>query len=243
MIELTEWFANASLPARPWLVLGKGPTFDRRDRFDLDRLQPARRSTTSSARSTVDVAHIIDVDVVGACAEGLRDRTAGGCSCPATRTCSSDRCATGRWRTGSASTRCCEELDRARAASSGTTSPATRSDGRSPVIGAKRFSAEAALNILGLMGVHQVRSLGIDGGRAYSAPFQHLSRRDDAGQRGELIRPAVRAAGRDRRPSTGSTTSRWWSRCGSSSAPTSPRWWPTGCSSTRSASRPASRSR
>ena len=34
MIELTEWFANAQLPARPWLVLGKGPTFDRRDRFE-----------------------------------------------------------------------------------------------------------------------------------------------------------------------------------------------------------------
>ena len=37
MIELTEWIRTRRFPARPWLVLGKGPTFDRREDFDLGR--------------------------------------------------------------------------------------------------------------------------------------------------------------------------------------------------------------
>ena len=78
MIELTEWFANASLPARPWLVLGKGPTFDRRDRFDLTAYN--RLSLNHVVNEVdVDVAHIIDIDVVGDCADGAAPPAAGGC--------------------------------------------------------------------------------------------------------------------------------------------------------------------
>jgi hypothetical protein len=35
MIELREWMASASFPDRPWLVLGKGPSFSRRAEFPL----------------------------------------------------------------------------------------------------------------------------------------------------------------------------------------------------------------
>jgi hypothetical protein len=171
VIELTEWFANASLPARPWLVLGKGPTFDRRDRFDLTAYN--RLSLNHVVNEVdVDVAHIIDVDVVGACAEGLRNR----CRWllmprhPHLRSTLCDRSLEdwfGEYPV-------LEELDREGRLVWYNLS-GTPVHGRSPVIGAKRFSAEAALNLLGVLGVRQVRSLGIDGGRAYGAPFRHLA--------------------------------------------------------------------
>ena len=171
MIELTEWFANAQLPARPWLVLGKGPTFDRRDRFDLTAYN--RLSLNHVVNEVdVDVAHIIDVDVVGDCADALRNR----CRWlvmprhPHLRSTLGDR-ALEDWF---AEYPVLEELDREGRLVWYNLS-GTPVHGRSPVIGAKRFSSEAALNLLGTLGVREVRSLGIDGGRAYGAPFQHLA--------------------------------------------------------------------
>lgn len=172
MIELTEWFAAAGLPARPWLVLGKGPTFDRLPSFDVTGYN--RLSLNHAVNEAdVDVAHIVDVDVVGGCVEGLRHR----CRWlvmprhPHLRSAFSDR-ALEDWF---ADYPVLEELDREGRLvwynlSGGPV------HGRSPVIGAKRFSAEAALNLLGALGVRQVRSLGIDGGRSYGAAFGHLAR-------------------------------------------------------------------
>ncbi len=171
MIELTEWFAGAGLPPRPWLVLGKGPTFDRLPTFDVSGYN--RLSLNHVVNEVdVDVAHIVDVDVVGGCADGLRHR----CRWlvmprhPHLRSTHSDR-ALEDWF---GEYPVLEELDREGRLvwynlSGGPV------HGRSPVIGAKRFSAEAALNLLGTLGVRQVRSLGIDGGRSYGAAFQHLA--------------------------------------------------------------------
>jgi hypothetical protein len=47
----------------------------------------------------------------------------------------------------------------------------------SPVVSATYFSAEAALSILAMAGIKTVRSLGIDGGAAYSNRFTDLERR------------------------------------------------------------------
>ena len=70
-----------SLPPKPWLILGKGPSpFARHTDFDLERLQPPRPSTapSGSLRRPVDVAHAIDLDVAAACADAISSRTAAG---------------------------------------------------------------------------------------------------------------------------------------------------------------------
>lgn len=43
-----------------------------------------------------------------------------------------------------------------------------------PPIHAKYFSSEAAFNVLIALGITEIRSLGIDGGRKYSIEFNHL---------------------------------------------------------------------
>ncbi|HXH22452.1 MAG TPA: glycosyltransferase [Dehalococcoidia bacterium] len=53
-------------------------------------------------------------------------------------------------------------------------SSAKRTVGSSPVIVARFFSAEAALNILVACGVNTVRSLGVDGGASYAASYKDL---------------------------------------------------------------------
>src|SRR4030095_15062948 len=70
MIELARWLQDVSFPGRPWLLLGKGPTFSRRSEFDLGSFN--RIGLNHVVREVpVDIAHVIDVDVVADCAHAL----------------------------------------------------------------------------------------------------------------------------------------------------------------------------
>ena len=71
MIELHEWARSAPFDDRPWLVIGKGPSFERRSEFDLDGFHTMSLNHVVQ-QTPVDVAHIMDIDVVEACAESLR---------------------------------------------------------------------------------------------------------------------------------------------------------------------------
>ena len=171
MLELREWIRTARLDARPWLILGKGPTFSRRSEFDLTAYHLL--SLNHVVRELpVDVAHIIDVDVVEDCSEQLL--------------------ANSRWvvmprfphiqqRPGAApleeylsAVPVLEELE-----SKGRlvwynaeTAPPV---GTSPVIEVKYFSSEAAVSLIGELGAKVVRSLGVDGGVSYSSSFSSLA--------------------------------------------------------------------
>lgn len=170
MIEVLDWFEQAALPARPWLVVGKGPTFERRDRFDLDAFNVVSLNHVVN-EITATVAHVIDVDVVPACAERLLDN----CGWllmpryPHVRSTHSDR-PLESWFDEVPVLRELDEQGRL----VWYNLSGSRRHGRSPLIGGKRFSSEAILNILGVLGAKTVRSLGIDGGRAYASTFQHL---------------------------------------------------------------------
>jgi hypothetical protein len=170
MLELTAWFAAADFPSKPWLILGKGPTFERHADVDFADYNTLALNHVVS-RVKVDVAHIIDIDVVATCAESLAENC--------------------QWLVlpryphlhSTASTQCLEdwfdEHPVLRAMDEqGRLVWYNLSGGRpergSPVIGAKNFSSEAAFNILARMGVSTIRSLGIDGGRSYSPTFRHL---------------------------------------------------------------------
>jgi Glycosyl transferase family 8 len=170
MIDLCEWFERVDLPVRPWLVIGKGPTFDRIGTVDLEAFNVLALNHVVG-RIRADVAHIIDIDVVGDCAEHL----SANCRWllmpryPHVRSTAGDRPLEG-WFDDLPVLR---DLDRDGRLVwynlSGT--PQT---GDSPVVAAKQFSSEAAFRILGRMGVRSIRSLGIDGGRAYGSAFREL---------------------------------------------------------------------
>src|SRR4051794_22565451 len=171
MLELREWFASARFDDRPWLLLGKGPSFSRRDEFPLGDYNLLGLNNVVREQR-VDVAHVIDVDVIGDVAE----RLAGNCR----YLVMPRRPHVGFEPTGRLLEDFFDELPVLReldgegrlvwynAATSWTAA------GDSPVIGVRSFSSEAALNILAAMGVRTVRSLGIDGGRTYGTDFKDL---------------------------------------------------------------------
>ena len=170
MIDLRRWAETADLPDRPWLVLGKGPTFSRRADFELDDYNLLALNDVVRELE-VEIAHAIDVDVAVRCADALRSNA--------------------RWLIMprrphvdfKPAPRLLEDFfdeipvlfelsEQGRLVWYNLSN--SRPVGDAPVIGVRFFSAEAALNVLGEIGVKTVRSLGVDGGRGYSTAFEDL---------------------------------------------------------------------
>src|SRR5262245_47540368 len=162
MQSFLDWFAATQQQRkRPWLVLGKGPSFAKRDQFDLTSFELLSLNHVVREQP-VTVAHMIDYDVVEACGESI-DRNAGVLvmpwfphfqNCPGTE---------------NLETLCGRNTLLERLRSQGRLlwynhSLAREAHGESPVIPVRFFSSEAVLNLLAAAGVQRVRSLGIDGG-------------------------------------------------------------------------------
>jgi glycosyl transferase family 8 len=170
MIELRDWIRSTSFDARPWLLLGKGPTFARRHEFPLGDYNLMGLNNVV-AEQKVDVAHIIDIDVVAKCADAL----GSNCSVllmarrPHVHFVPGER----RLEDYFGEYPVIRDLDaqgRLVWYNAATSAPV----GESPQIGVRFFSSEAAMNVLGEMGVTKVRTIGIDGGTKYSPEFKDL---------------------------------------------------------------------
>lgn len=179
MVPLSEWMRAAPLPQRPWLILGKGPTFSERERHDL------RQFNTISLNHTVrempvDVAHFIDLDALLACSECL-DANAQWLLTPLYPHINMQPSG----RALSALVR--EHAVLRRFADRGRLvwyyhDLVTRPDLKrryppdaDPIVRVDAFSAEAVVGILGAMGVREVRTLGVDGGIHYASAFHDLN--------------------------------------------------------------------
>ena len=57
-----EWAREALDPAHPWLILGKGPSFSNRDRYNLSRYSLLSLNHVVREQP-VTLAHMIDFDV------------------------------------------------------------------------------------------------------------------------------------------------------------------------------------
>ena len=165
-----------------------------------------------STEQKVDVAHIIDIDVVE---KNAPTRCADNAPLPG------DRAPAAR-RLQAEGERLEDYFDQipgaARARRAGPAGLVQRRAapppiGDSPEIGVRFFSSEAAMNILGEMGVKKVRTLGIDGGTDYSTEFSDLT---GAGEQPARASTRSSASSRTSSPSTASTTTRSSSRCASS---------------------------
>ena len=166
-----QWFAKRIQPSEPWLILGKGPSFASRGRFDLSRFHLL--SLNHAVREQpVLVAHVIDLEVIQACDHAI-EKNAGVLVMP--------------WYPHSANVvghrtleEMAEELPVLRELNAEgrllwyDLSTSSVRHGEWPIIQANYFSAEAALNLLAIAGARQVRSLGVDGGSAYSGAFEDL---------------------------------------------------------------------
>jgi hypothetical protein len=170
VIELRDWIASTRFDARPWLLLGKGPTFSRRHEFPLGDYNLMGLNDVV-AEQQVDVEHIIDVDVVEKCAGALREncRFLVMARRPHVQFKAADRLLEDYFDDLPV-LRELDEQGRLVWYNADTSPPV----GDSRSIGVSFFSSEAAMNILGEMGVKKVRTLGIDGGTKYGDEFKDL---------------------------------------------------------------------
>jgi hypothetical protein len=174
MKHFFDWFVERGYrdDRGPWVILGKGPTYARRSEYDL---APYRTLSLNHVvrEGRVDVAHAIDLDVVTDCATAIEANASVLVMpwIPHVKMKPGER-----------------DLDRlaeeipvlARLAAAGRLlgydlSTAPRRHGDRPVVQARYFSAEAALSLLAQAGASRVRSLGVDGGTAYSPAFDDLA--------------------------------------------------------------------
>lgn len=173
MRELTDWWRDEALTGRPWLVLGKGPTFARRGEFDLGAYHTLSLNH-AVVEQPVDVAHVVDIDVVEDCAEALlaNCRWLVMPRVPHIHT----RRSLNRLEDFFGAVPVLKRLDDEGRLVwyNAETAPA---EPGSPVIEVRYFSSEAALSLLGTLGVRTVRTLGIDGGVSYSRDFRSVEAR------------------------------------------------------------------
>lgn len=171
MRSFFDWFTEQASAARPWLILGKGPTFSKRGGYDLQafdllalnhvvREQPAR------------VAHMIDLDVAVDCGDALLEN-AQVVAMP-WRPHVNNKVGRKDLATLVRETSVLEALDRQGRLLYYDLNTAARRDDAGPVVRATFFSAEAALHLLALAGARTIRSLGVDGGVSYGSEFADL---------------------------------------------------------------------
>jgi hypothetical protein len=172
MRSFFEWFHAENVdPTKPWLILGKGPSFSKRDQFNLSGYLTL--SLNHVVREMpVTVAHMIDSDVVDACGEVLLKNAQYVLlpwiphvnNLPGSETLADiarrhdilgQLEGQGRLLYYNLSTGRKRNLD-------------------GPVVRVRYFSAEAAINLLATAHVRKVRSLGIDGGVNYGGEFNDL---------------------------------------------------------------------
>lgn len=179
MVPLSEWMRADPLPSRPWLVLGKGPTFAERRHFDLRRFNTVALNHAVREQK-VDVAHFIDLEALLSCSECLEDNARWVLAplYPHIRMQPGDRPLTALVN---------EHAVLRRLADGGRLvwyyhDLISRPDLKRryppeawPLIRVEAFSAEAVVGVLGALGAKVVRTLGVDGGIHYARDFHDLN--------------------------------------------------------------------
>jgi len=170
VLNISEWSGTFNPGKKPWLILGKGPTFQKIRELDISSYDVC--SLNHVVRELpVTLAHIIDLDVVTDCADAL-DRNARFLAMPY-RPHVKNKPSEKTLHEFVKEHPLLEKLEKqGRLIWYNLSSSPPHAD--LPVIKAKFFSAEAALNLLVACGVKVVRSLGIDGGQTYSETFGDL---------------------------------------------------------------------
>ena len=173
MIELREWARNYPILARPWLIVGKGPSFGSANSLDLTPYNVL--SLNHVIREIkADVAHLADLDAIEDCSESLVANAQWVLMpfYPHISFKPSDRPLTELV----AAIPVLKELDSLNRLVWYNLSTGTP-NGDSPIIQTGAFGSEVVVNILALLGVKTIRTLGIDGGTNYSSAFFDLRKR------------------------------------------------------------------
>lgn len=158
-------------PLDEWLVLGKGPSFEKRKKIDISSFKLMSLNHVVE-KIQVDVAHIIDLDVV----EDCEDAIYGNAKYLVMPWFPHIKNKPGKLNL--------EQLIMCNSFLSKMEQEGRllyynhvkkHMHGMSPYVEVKFFSAEGAINILAMSGTKKIRTLGIDGGSDYANTFSHLN--------------------------------------------------------------------
>lgn len=180
MRQVTAWWEEMNGEGRRWLLIGKGPSFETRDQFDL-RLYTTIGINHVAREMPVDVTSIVNYEVLADCGAQIArnsryllmprfPHSIPGDSGPDLETYFGafpflERLSReGRliWYNLSSDPLFCDPL---------TPDPTRR---ELFVVQNGRFSVSILFNLLGALGAQQVRTLGIDGGRSYASSFADM---------------------------------------------------------------------
>jgi hypothetical protein len=166
-----DWAVENSISADSWLILGKGPSFNKRVNYLKDSRLLGLNHVVRDQE--VDVVHIIDLDVVDDLGERLLEQS-GIVVMPWMPHIRNRPGRQGLEEIASAHP-ILSELERQGRLFYYNLSSGHRQKGSSPIVQVRYFSAEAAIGLLALTGIRKIRTLGIDGGSTYSSAFRDLA--------------------------------------------------------------------
>lgn len=171
---MRDFFKEYQKDDRDYLILGKGPSLDNLSSYDV------RSYITVGLNHVcrdipVEIAHIIDVDVL----DGLGEKLLTNCKYllmpyyphmgwrPHTFLTLQDLCLTHPVLS--------KMTDRIYGYNLSTSSQMINKKWNdSPIVWASYFSAEAVVNLLGRLGVKRIRTIGVDGGKGQAEKFKDL---------------------------------------------------------------------
>ena len=169
--DIIQWARSFDIQRKSWLLLGKGPSYGLLNRTHLSDFYVCSLNHVVREHP-VDLAHAIDIDVVVDCAEAI-ERNARFLVLPFFPHVNHDPTAKSI-DDFAREIPVLQRLKLQRRLIWYNLSSSKKAVGESPVVVAKFFSAEAAVNILAQCGVKTIRSLGVDGGNAYAGNFDDL---------------------------------------------------------------------
>ena len=171
MLELREWWQAGQFTKEHWMILGKGPSFAKHGHYDLTPYHTIGLNHVVN-KTAVEVAHVIDIEVISDCSQMLDQN----CKWLVMPRFPHNKMDVGNQRLE----HYFDKFPILRALSEANrliwyNFRSGRPVDDSPVIEGRYFSVEAVFNILGELGVKDVKSLGIDGGRLLSSDFAEIN--------------------------------------------------------------------
>jgi hypothetical protein len=171
--ELMQWWSEIDGGSRPWLLLGKGPTFELRHQYDLSPYFTVAINHVVREMK-VDVASVVNFEVLADCGEEIAENSRFLLMprYPHTIVGDGPLPLEDYWAQYPVLERMSGE---GRLVwynlSSDTIIP------NSPVVRNGPFSSCILFNLLGMLGVHTIRTLGLDGGLGYGTSFSSIASR------------------------------------------------------------------
>ena len=177
MINFFDWAKNNNpITKKSWLILGKGPSFSQLSNYNLNSFTLITLNHVVKYLKT-DFAHLIDFDVFESCQYKI-EKNAKFLVLP-WKPHFNNKPSNITLKTLIKKNVVLQKLEQEKRllwynASSEYWDNSKPINHNHPVVPTNSFSAEAVVNLLAMIGIKDIKTLGVDGGKTYSSSFNEL---------------------------------------------------------------------